>query len=138
MCSWCDVLGGMSRNVNRSDNAVMESSFQTLKVELVRDHVFATMRASQAAVLKYLEIFWNRQSISLSGRRILTRRERDAKAKRPSGFEASRVSDDGGTPTAIASPTPTETWATRSTDRAGLRHARRLHAGGAGAAATDG
>ncbi len=57
------MVPSMSRTGNCWDNAVMESWFHTLKVELVHDHVFATRRAAQAAIFEYIEVFYNRQRI---------------------------------------------------------------------------
>lgn len=57
------MVGSMSRKGNCWDNAVMESWFHTLKVELVHDHVFASRRAAQAAIFEYMEVFYNRRRI---------------------------------------------------------------------------
>lgn len=43
------------------DNAVAESFFATLKVELVHDALWPTRAAARSAVFEYIEIFYNRQ-----------------------------------------------------------------------------
>lgn len=55
------AVASMSRRGNCWDNAVAESFFATLKVELVRDEDFATRDAAQRAVFEYVEVFYNRQ-----------------------------------------------------------------------------
>jgi transposase InsO family protein len=51
----------MSRKGNCWDNAVAESFFHTLKVELVHDERFKTRREAMAAVFEYMEVFYDRQ-----------------------------------------------------------------------------
>jgi putative transposase len=55
------VVCSMSRRGNCWDNAVAESFFSTLKIELVHDADWATHVEAYAAVAEYLEIFYNRQ-----------------------------------------------------------------------------
>lgn len=55
------LVPSMSRKGNCWDNAVAESFFATLKVELVRDADFATRAEARAAVFEYIEVFYNRQ-----------------------------------------------------------------------------
>ena len=49
----------MSRRGNCWDNAVAESFFATLKVELVHDAAWATRAAARTALFEYLEVFYN-------------------------------------------------------------------------------
>lgn len=51
----------MSRKGNCWDNAVSESFFSTLKMELVHAADFATRQAARTAVFEYIEVFYNRQ-----------------------------------------------------------------------------
>jgi transposase InsO family protein len=49
----------MSRRGNCWDNAVAESFFSTLKMELVHDADWATHADARADIGQYLEIFYN-------------------------------------------------------------------------------
>ena len=51
----------MSRRGNCWDNAVAESFFATLKVELVHDAAWTTRTAARAELFEYLEVFYNAQ-----------------------------------------------------------------------------
>jgi putative transposase len=51
----------MSRKGNCWDNAVAESFFHTLKVELVYMEDFDTHEQAKSAVFEYIEVFYNRQ-----------------------------------------------------------------------------
>jgi len=55
------IVGSMSRRGDCWDNAVAESFFATLKVELVHDALWSTRAAARGAVFEYLEIFYNQQ-----------------------------------------------------------------------------
>jgi putative transposase len=55
------LRGSMSRRGDCWDNAVAESFFATLKVELVHDARWPTRAAARAALFDYLERFYNRQ-----------------------------------------------------------------------------
>ena len=55
------IVCSMSRRGTCWDNAVAESFFATLKVELVRDAAWATRATARAALFEYLEIFYNGQ-----------------------------------------------------------------------------
>ena len=55
------IIGSMSRRGNCWDNAVAESFFATLKVELVHDAAWATRAAARADLFEYLELFYNGQ-----------------------------------------------------------------------------
>ena len=54
-------VASMSRKGNCWDNAVAESFFATLKVELVRDADFVTREQARREVFEYIEVFYNRQ-----------------------------------------------------------------------------
>ncbi len=54
-------VGSMSRRGDCWDNAVAESFFATLKVELVHDALWPTRAAARGAVFEYIEVFYNRQ-----------------------------------------------------------------------------
>jgi len=51
----------MSRKANCWDNAPMESFFASLKKELVHDADFATRQVARAALVEYIEVFYNGQ-----------------------------------------------------------------------------
>jgi hypothetical protein len=51
----------MSRRGDCWDNAVAESFFATLKVELVHDAIWATREEAHAELFEYLELFDNGQ-----------------------------------------------------------------------------
>jgi len=55
------VIPSMSRTGNCYDNAVMESFFATLKVELVHDQHFHTRQEAAQAIFYYIEAFYNRR-----------------------------------------------------------------------------
>jgi putative transposase len=55
------IVGSMSRRGNCWDNAVAESFFATIKVELVHDAAWATRAAARAELVEYLEVFYNGQ-----------------------------------------------------------------------------
>jgi putative transposase len=55
------VVCSMSRRANCWDNAVAESFFSTLKIELAHDADWTTHAEAHAAVAEYLEIFYNTQ-----------------------------------------------------------------------------
>jgi transposase InsO family protein len=61
-----DDLGievSMSRKGNCWDNAVAESFFSTIKLELVYDRRWATRLELRTAVFDYIEVFYNRQRL---------------------------------------------------------------------------
>lgn len=61
-----DDLGievSMSRRGNCWDNAVAESFFSTIKLELIFDRRWATRIELRAAVFDYIEVFYNRQRL---------------------------------------------------------------------------
>jgi putative transposase len=55
------ILGSMSRSGNCWDNAVAESFFATLKLELVYRCRWRTRAEARSDVFEYLELFYNRQ-----------------------------------------------------------------------------
>ena len=55
------IVCSMSRRGDCWDNAVAESFFATLKVELVHDAAWATRAAARTALFEYLELFYNAQ-----------------------------------------------------------------------------
>jgi putative transposase len=55
------IVASMSRKGNCWDNAVAESFFATLKVELVRDVDFLTREQARREIFEYIEVFYNRQ-----------------------------------------------------------------------------
>ena len=56
----------MSKKGDCWDNAVAESFFHTLKIELVRHCDFETRDEARAAVFEYIEVFYNRQRLHSS------------------------------------------------------------------------
>ena len=54
------ITCSMSRKGNCWDNAVMESFFHTLKVELVYQCVFQTRAQARRTIFEYIEVFYNR------------------------------------------------------------------------------
>jgi transposase InsO family protein len=55
------LLGSMSRRANCWDNAVAESFFATLKVELVYQTRWSTRAQARSEVFDYIETFYNRR-----------------------------------------------------------------------------
>ena len=55
------LRASMSRTGDCYDNAPMESFFSSLKTELVHQTRFRTRREAKAALLEYIEIFYNRR-----------------------------------------------------------------------------
>jgi len=54
------IICSMSGKGNCWDNAVMESFYRTLKVELIYQNKYETRRQAQRDIFKYIEIFYNR------------------------------------------------------------------------------
>jgi putative transposase len=54
-------VSSMSRRGNCWDNAVAESFFSTLKIELVSQCAWATRVEARADLFEYLEVFYNGQ-----------------------------------------------------------------------------
>jgi transposase InsO family protein len=55
------ITCSMSRRADCWDNAPMESFFASLKKELVHDADFATKAETRAAIVEYIEVFYNNQ-----------------------------------------------------------------------------
>lgn len=53
-------IQSMSRKANVWDNAVKESFFAQLELELLADHVFTTRTQAKQEVFDYIEVFYNR------------------------------------------------------------------------------
>lgn len=51
----------MSRKGDCWDNAVAESFFHTLKVELIHGKIYNTRQEARTAIFEYIEVFYNRQ-----------------------------------------------------------------------------
>jgi putative transposase len=51
----------MSRKGNCWDNAVAESFFHTLKIELVYHEIYETKAQANQSIFEYIEVFYNRQ-----------------------------------------------------------------------------
>jgi transposase InsO family protein len=54
------MVASMSRKGDPYDNAVAESFFRTLKMELVYLRRFRTRAEAKAAIVEYIELFYNR------------------------------------------------------------------------------
>ncbi len=54
------IIQSMSRKGNCWDNAVSESFFHTLKVELIHQIKFKTREEAKQAIFEYIEVFYNR------------------------------------------------------------------------------
>jgi transposase InsO family protein len=59
--SQAGLIASMSRKGNCYDNAIMESFWATLKLELVYRCSFATKAQARAQIFDYIETFYNRQ-----------------------------------------------------------------------------
>ena len=57
------ITQSMSRKANCWDNAVAESFFKTLKVELIYHHNFKTTQEAKLAVFEYIEVWYNRKRL---------------------------------------------------------------------------
>jgi len=55
------LCGSMGRRATCYDNAVTESFFHTLKVELIHREQYVTRRRAQASIFEYIETYYNRQ-----------------------------------------------------------------------------
>ena len=60
------VEASMSRKGDCWDNAVAESFFHTLKIELVHHYDFEIREEARAAIFEYIEVFYNRQRLHSS------------------------------------------------------------------------
>ena len=55
------LIGSMSRKGTCWDNAISESFFHTLKVELIHQHYYKSRAAAQQSVFQYIEGYYNRK-----------------------------------------------------------------------------
>ena len=55
------IRSSLSRPGNCWDNAVAESFFSTLKLDLLYRHSWPTRAAARSAIFEYIEAFYNRQ-----------------------------------------------------------------------------
>jgi putative transposase len=55
-----DITGSMSRRANCWDNAVAESFFGTLKIELIYPRIFSTKAIARTVIAEWIEVFYNR------------------------------------------------------------------------------
>ena len=60
------ILCSMSGKGNCWDNAVMESFYHTLKVELIYQNHYQTRREAQRDIFEYIEVFYNRERLHSS------------------------------------------------------------------------
>jgi putative transposase len=58
-----NMVVSMSRRGECHDNAVAESFFKSIKVELVKQHKFKTPEEARSAIFEYIEIFYNRKRL---------------------------------------------------------------------------
>lgn len=64
--SGTNITASMSRKGNCYDNAMVESFFRTLKVEMIYDQNFKTRSEAAAAIFEFIEVWYNRQRIHSS------------------------------------------------------------------------
>lgn len=57
------LIGSMSRRGNCWDNAIAESFFRTLKVELVQESRYVTRNQAKQSIFQYIEGYYNRKRI---------------------------------------------------------------------------
>lgn len=55
------IVPSMSRKANCWDNAVVESFFSTLKLEIIEENTFETRELARAAIFSWIEIWYNRR-----------------------------------------------------------------------------
>ena len=60
------LIGSMSRRGNCWDNAIAESFFHTLKVELVHQEIYKTRDEARTSIFQYIETFYNRKRMHSS------------------------------------------------------------------------
>lgn len=56
-----EFIGSMSKKGDCWDNAVAESFFHTLKVELVHRYIFKTREQAKRKIFEYIEMYYNRR-----------------------------------------------------------------------------
>jgi transposase InsO family protein len=57
------ITCSMSRRANCWDNAVAESFFGTLKIELIHPRIFSTRAIARTTIAEWIEVFYNRQRL---------------------------------------------------------------------------
>lgn len=57
------ITCSMSRRANCWDNAVAESFFGTLKIELIHPRIFSTREIAKTTIAEWIEVFYNRQRL---------------------------------------------------------------------------
>lgn len=60
------LIGSMSRKGNCWDNAIAESFFHTLKVELVHTQQYATREQAKQSIFQYIEAYYNQSRLHSS------------------------------------------------------------------------
>ncbi len=60
------IMASMSRKGNCYDNAMVESFFRTLKVELIYGQKFKTKKEAEQKIFEFIEVWYNRQRIHSS------------------------------------------------------------------------
>lgn len=55
------LIGSMSRKANCWDNAIAESFFYTLKIELVHENKYKTREEAKSSIFRYIEEYYNRK-----------------------------------------------------------------------------
>lgn len=60
------IICSMSSSGNCYDNAVMESFYHTLKVEMLYGQIYLTREQAKQAIFDYIEVFYNRQRLHSS------------------------------------------------------------------------
>ena len=66
MLSQHSIICSMSSSGNCYDNAVMESFYHTLKVEMLYGQAYSTREQARQAIFDYIEVFYNRQRLHSS------------------------------------------------------------------------
>ena len=61
-----EILQSLSRPGQCWDNAVAESFFATLKLELIYCHTWPTRAAARRAIFEFVEVFYNRERLHSS------------------------------------------------------------------------
>lgn len=60
MLKYYQLVGSMSRRGNCWDNAIAESFFHTLKVELVHEQHYKTCEEAKRSLFQYIESYYNK------------------------------------------------------------------------------
>ena len=62
----CKLIGSMSRKGNCWDNAIAESFFHTLKVELIHENRYKTREEARQSIFQYIEGYYNQKRLHSS------------------------------------------------------------------------